>query len=51
MHEFYFVCLLVAVVLFACAALGATTRRVNLLAAGLFFLALVQLVQEFQKMR
>ena len=49
MHELYFVLLLVAVVLFAASALGATTRRVNLLSAGLFFFSLVFLIQEFKR--
>lgn len=49
MHVLYFVLLLIAVVLFAATALGATTRRVNLMSAGLFFFSLVFLIQEFQK--
>lgn len=49
MHGLYCALLLVAVILFAASALGATTRRVNLLSAGLFFFSLVFFIQEARK--
>lgn len=48
MHDLYFVLLLLGVIMFFAAACEISTGRLNLVALGLFFFALVPLIQNIK---
>ncbi len=50
MQALYFVLFLLSAIMFLASAVNATVRRVNVLALGLFFFALVFVLQALQKL-